>query len=90
MMSVSREISRQSPSPPMLRMPQQPRLYTPTPDGFERCMRAWVRLPADDVTTPGAGGASAPPEEPGAQDHTGGIAPTREGYRRRRRRGLDA
>jgi hypothetical protein len=51
-------------------IPQQPRVYTPTPDGFERRMRAWVCLPTDDVTIPGAGDASLSPEEPGARDHT--------------------
>jgi hypothetical protein len=41
--------------------------YTPTPDGFERRLRAWVRLPADDGTTPGAGKeASVSPNEYGA------------------------
>ena len=89
-MSVSRKTSRQSRSPHVFRLPQQPRLYTPTPDGFERCLRAWVRLPSDDVPTPGAGGASTSAEDHGAQDHTGGIAPTRKGHRRRRGRGLDA
>jgi hypothetical protein len=54
-MSVSRETDR------------MPHPYTPTPDGFERRLRAWVRLPEDDVPTPDAGGeASAPPDEHGA------------------------
>jgi hypothetical protein len=44
--------------------------YTPTPDGFERRLRAWVRLPADDVTTPDAGDASAAPKERDARDYT--------------------
>jgi hypothetical protein len=44
-----------------------PQLYTPTRDGFERRLRAWVRLPADDVTTSDAGGeANVPPHEHGA------------------------
>jgi hypothetical protein len=51
-MSVSRETDR---------MPQPSQPYTPTPDGFERRLRAWIRLPADDVTTPEAGDANAPP-----------------------------
>jgi hypothetical protein len=62
-MNVSRETYRHSPHE--LHMPQP---YTPTPDGFERRLRAWVRLPADDVTTPDAGDASAPPQEHGARD----------------------
>ena len=52
------------------RLPQQDYPYTPTPDGFERRMRAWVRLPATDVTTPAAGDASAHPQEPGVREHT--------------------
>ena len=43
--------------------------YTPTPDGFERRLRAWVRLPTDDVTTRNAGDASVRPKEPGARAH---------------------
>jgi hypothetical protein len=34
------------------RLPQQSFPYTPTPDGFERRLRAWVRLPMDDVPIP--------------------------------------
>ena len=49
--------------------PQQSHPYTPTPDGFKRLLRAWVRLPADDVSTPDAGDTSAPSKEPGARDH---------------------
>jgi hypothetical protein len=48
------------------RMPQQDQPYTPTPDGFERRLRAWVHLPADDVPTPDAGDANAPPADAGA------------------------
>jgi hypothetical protein len=36
MMSVSRETYH---------IPQQPRVYTPTPDGFECRMRVWVAYP---------------------------------------------
>jgi hypothetical protein len=88
MMRVSRKISRQSRSPRVFHLPQQPRLYTPTPDGFERCMRAWVRLPTDDVPIPG--GASASPGEHGVRDHTGRIAPRQKGRRRWRGGGPDA
>jgi hypothetical protein len=52
-MNISRETDR---------MPQP---YTPTPDGFERRLRAWVRLPTDDAPTPDTGEASTPPKEPG-------------------------
>jgi hypothetical protein len=48
------------------RMPQP---YTPTPDGFERRLRAWVHLPTDDVPAPEAGEVGAPRKEPSAQDH---------------------
>jgi hypothetical protein len=48
------------------RMPQP---YTPTPDGFECRLRAWVRLPADGVPAPEAGEVGAPRKEPSAQDH---------------------
>ena len=48
-----------------------PEPYTPTPDGFERRLRAWVRLPADDGNTPDRGDASAPAPEPGARDQAG-------------------
>jgi hypothetical protein len=54
MMNVSQETNR---------LPQP---YTPTPDGFERRLRVWVRLPVDHVTTPDAEEASPPPKEPGA------------------------
>jgi hypothetical protein len=63
-MNVSRATYRHSPHE--LHIPQP---HTPTPDGFEPRLRAWVRLPADDVTTPDVGEASAPPKEPGARDH---------------------
>jgi hypothetical protein len=89
MMRVFRKISRQCRSPHVFRLPQPPRLYTPTPDGFERCMRAWVRLPTDDVHIPGAGGASASPEAHGVRDHTGRMASRRKGHRRRRGGGPD-
>jgi hypothetical protein len=59
-MSVSRETDR---------IPQPSEPHTPTPDGFESRLRAWVGLSADGVTTPDAGGATAPPKEPGARDH---------------------
>jgi hypothetical protein len=39
--------------------------YMPTQDGFERRLRAWVRLPTEDVPTPDPEEASAPPTEPG-------------------------
>ena len=60
-----------------------PEPYTPTPDGFERRLRAWVRLPADDGTTPERGDTSAPAQEPGAQDQPGGVTRTRKSHRRR-------
>jgi hypothetical protein len=43
-----------------------PQPYTPTPDGFERRLWAWVRLPTDDGTTPDTGEVSTPPTEHGA------------------------
>jgi hypothetical protein len=61
-----------------------PQPYTPTPDGFERRLRAWVRLPTEDGTTPDRGDVSAAPQEPGARDHTRGVTRTRKGQRRRR------
>jgi hypothetical protein len=81
MMRVSRKTDR---------LPQQSHPYTPTPDGFERRLRAWVRLPMADVPIPGAGGASASPEAQGVRDHTRRIAPKRKGHRRRRGGGPDA
>jgi hypothetical protein len=45
-----------------------PEPYTPTPDGFERRWRAWVRVPTDGVPTPDAGDAHAPPNEPDPRD----------------------
>jgi hypothetical protein len=72
------------------RLPLQSHPYTPTPDGFERRLRAWVRLPMDDVPIPSAGGSSASPEEHGVRDHTGQITPRRKGHRRRRGRRSDA
>jgi hypothetical protein len=67
-----------------------PQPYTPTPDGFERRLRAWVRLPTDNETTPDARDASAPPKESGARDQAGGMTRTRKGHRRRRKGGPDA
>jgi hypothetical protein len=32
-----------------------PQPYAPTPDGFERRLRIWIRLPADDVLIPDTG-----------------------------------
>jgi hypothetical protein len=61
-----------------------PQPYTPTPDGFERRLRAWVRLPADDGTTLDRGDVSAPRKEPGARDQAGGITRPRKAHRRRR------
>jgi hypothetical protein len=51
------------------RIPQPSEPYTPTPDGFESRLRAWVGLPANGVTTPNAEDAHAPPKEHGARDH---------------------
>ena len=65
------------------RLPQQFPPYTPTPNGFERCLRAWVGLPMDDVPIPGAGGASTSPEEYDVRDHTGQRTSKRKGHRRR-------
>ena len=84
-MNVSRETYRHSPHE--LHMPQP---YTPTPDGFERRLRAWVRLPMDDVPIPGAGGANASPQEPDTRDLAGGTTHTRKGHRRQRGGGPDA
>jgi hypothetical protein len=60
MMIVSRDVHSRYPSPHAPRIPQKPRIYTPTLEGFERFKRAWVNLPMDDVTTHGAGDATAP------------------------------
>jgi hypothetical protein len=84
-MSVSRETFRQSRSPRLLRMSEP---YTPTPDGFERRLRAWVRLPTDDVVTPGTGDADASPEDLRARDCTRGAS--RAKNKRRRRKGPNA
>jgi hypothetical protein len=46
------------------RQPWQDRPYTPTPEGFERRLRAWVRLPESEVTD--CMDANAPPDEPDA------------------------
>jgi len=70
-MCVSRKIYRQSP-----RERHMPQPYTPTPDGFERRLRVWVRLPKDDVCIPG--GASASPAECGVRDHSRRMAPRRK------------
>jgi hypothetical protein len=80
-MSVSRETFRQSRSPRLLRMPEP---YTPTPDGFERRLRAWVRLPTDDVVTPGPGDTDASPEDLRARDRTRGASRAQKGRRRRK------
>jgi hypothetical protein len=61
-----------------------PEPYTPTPDGFERRLRAWVRLPMDDVAASGAGGASASPKDRDVRDQTGRMTPRRKNHRRRR------
>jgi hypothetical protein len=66
------------------RLPQQSYPYTPTPNGFERRLRAWVRLPMDDVPIPSVGDASASPQEPDTHDQAGGTTRTRNGHRRRR------
>jgi hypothetical protein len=71
-------------------LPQQFHPYTPTADGFERRLRAWVRLPMDNVPIPGAGGANASPQEPDTRDQAGGTTRTRKGHRRQRVRGPDA
>jgi hypothetical protein len=86
-MSVSRETSRQSRSQPPLRMPEP---YTPTPDGFERRLRAWVSLPTDDAVTPPTGDAGASPKGRRARHRTRGATPVQEGQRRRRRKGPNA
>jgi hypothetical protein len=70
------------------RSPQQSHPYTPTPDGFERRLRAWVRLPMDDVPT--SGDASASPKEPDTRVQAGRTTRTRKGHRRRRGGGPDA
>jgi hypothetical protein len=78
-MRVPRKIYRQSPGER-----DMPQPYTPTPDGFERRLRAWVRLPEDDVCIPG--GASSSPDKHGVRDHAGRIAPRRKNHPRRRGR----
>jgi hypothetical protein len=55
MMRVCRDIQGQASFPHAPRVTQRPWLYTPTPYGFERYMRAWVHLPMDDVTRHGTG-----------------------------------
>jgi hypothetical protein len=72
------------------RLPQQCCPYTPTPDGFERRLRAWVRLPMDDVPIPGAGDENASPKKPDTRDQVEGTTCTRKGHRRRRGGGPDA
>ena len=43
-----------------------PQPYTPTPDGFERGLRAWVRLPMNGgITHDASGEASVPSNEHG-------------------------
>jgi hypothetical protein len=39
-----------------------PEPYTPTPDSFERRLRTWVCLPADNVTATDGGHANTPPK----------------------------
>jgi hypothetical protein len=46
------------------RQPWQDLPYTPTPEGFERRLRAWVRLPEPEATD--RQDANAPPDEPDA------------------------
>jgi hypothetical protein len=46
-----------------------PQPYMPTPDGFERRLRTWVGLPADDVTPHNARDGNTPSKEPRARDH---------------------
>jgi hypothetical protein len=60
MMRVSRKISRQSRSPHVFHLPQPPQLYTPTPDGFERCMRAWFACPRTTFPHPVLGTRAHP------------------------------
>jgi hypothetical protein len=72
------------------RLPQQLYPHTPTPDGFERHLRAWVRLPMDDVSIPGTGDASASPGAQGAREQTRPMAPRRKAHRQRRGAGPDA
>jgi len=72
------------------RLPQQSHPYTPTPDGFERRLRAWVRLPMDDVPISGTGGASTSPQEPDTRDQARGTTRTQQGHRRQRGGGPDA
>jgi hypothetical protein len=86
-MSEYRETSRQPRSPQALRVPQ---LYTPTPEGFERRLRAWLCLPTDDVLTPDAGDVGASPEDRGARDRTRGTTPVRKGRLQRRGKGPNA
>jgi hypothetical protein len=66
-MKTSDEAHRRDLSPHATRTAPPP-IYTPTPDGFERRLRRWVGLPADEVTTPETGDARARPQEPGAGD----------------------
>ena len=66
-MQTSHEAHRLDSSPHATRT-APPQIYTPTPDGFERCMRRWVGLPADDVTAPETGDTHARPREPGARE----------------------
>jgi hypothetical protein len=80
-----RRVSRKTDRSPQLSHP-----YTPTPDGFERRLRAWVRLPMDDAPIPGTGDASASPKETDTHDQAGGTTHTRKGHRRRREGGSDA
>ena len=71
-------------------LPQQSYPYTPTPDGFERRLRAWVLLPMDDVPIPGPGDTSTSPQEPDTRDQARGTTRTQQGHRRQRGGGPDA
>jgi hypothetical protein len=76
MVIVSRDVHGRYRSPHAPGTPQKSRIYTPTPEGFERFMRAWVNLPTHDVpmhdvTTHRAADASAL-ETPRRNDHEEG------------------
>jgi hypothetical protein len=57
-----------------MKMPQEanhvPEPYTPTPDGFERRLRAWVHLPAGNATAADVGDANTHPKTPEARGHS--------------------
>ena len=67
-MKTSHEAHRPDAPPHATRTAPPAPIYTPTPDGFERCMRRWVGLPADDVAAPETGDAHARLREPGARE----------------------